>query len=166
MNTSHSSAELPLRGREKSWALHLPCDLKERTSVTPIELRGVNRTTAAHHENQLLRRGETSRLSTSWTERSQSVGPQPSAQRWRLRVNRPAAGESSTTELIRATHTLSRSQSMLQHSIRSLQAQQSAAWPNTSLKRSANGMARWPSSAGPAAHFALAVQHAMPLATA
>ena len=34
--------------------------------------------------------------------------------------------------------------------------------PNPSLKRSANGMARWPSSAGPAAHFALAVQRAMP----
>ena len=34
--------------------------------------------------------------------------------------------------------------------------------PNPSLKRSANGMSRWPSSAGPAAHFALAVQRAMP----
>jgi len=38
--------------------------------------------------------------------------------------------------------------------------------PNPSLKRSANGMSRWPSSAGPAAHFALAVQRAMPLAPA
>jgi len=37
-----------------------------------------------------------------------------------------------------------------------------AASSNPSLKRSANGMARWPSSAGPAAHFALAVQRAMP----
>ena len=36
--------------------------------------------------------------------------------------------------------------------------------PNPSLKRSANGMSRWPSSAGPAAHFALVVQRAMPLA--
>jgi len=35
-------------------------------------------------------------------------------------------------------------------------------WPNPSLKRSANGMSRWPSSAGPAAHFALAVQRAIP----
>jgi len=34
--------------------------------------------------------------------------------------------------------------------------------PNPSLKRSANGMSRWPSSAGPAAHFALAVQRTMP----
>jgi hypothetical protein len=34
--------------------------------------------------------------------------------------------------------------------------------PNPSLKRSANGMSRWPSSAGPTAHFALAVQHATP----
>ena len=34
--------------------------------------------------------------------------------------------------------------------------------PNLSLKRSANGMSRWPSSAGPAAHFALAAQRAMP----
>ena len=38
--------------------------------------------------------------------------------------------------------------------------------PNPSLKRSANGMSRWPSSAGPAAHFALAVQRAMPLSPA
>jgi len=36
------------------------------------------------------------------------------------------------------------------------------ATPNPSLKRSANGMSRWPSSAGPSAHFALAVQRAMP----
>ena len=35
-----------------------------------------------------------------------------------------------------------------------------ALMPNPSLKRSANGMSRWPSSAGPAAHFALAVQRA------
>ena len=38
--------------------------------------------------------------------------------------------------------------------------------PNPSLKRSANGMSRWPSSAGPAAHFALAVQRATPLSPA
>jgi len=36
------------------------------------------------------------------------------------------------------------------------------ATPNPSLKRSANGMSRWPSSAGPSAHFALAIQRAMP----
>jgi len=33
---------------------------------------------------------------------------------------------------------------------------------NPSLKRSANGRPRWPSSAGPAAHFALAVQRVLP----
>ena len=33
---------------------------------------------------------------------------------------------------------------------------------NPSLKPSPNGAARWPASAGPAAHFALAVQHATP----
>ena len=38
--------------------------------------------------------------------------------------------------------------------------------PNPSLKRSANGRPRRPSSAGPAAHFALAVQHATPLVPA
>jgi len=37
-----------------------------------------------------------------------------------------------------------------------------AVLPNPSLKRSANGMSRWPASAGPAAHFALAVHRAMP----
>ena len=37
------------------------------------------------------------------------------------------------------------------------------AMPNTSLKLSTNGMSRWPSSAGPAAHFALAVQRVLPL---
>jgi len=34
--------------------------------------------------------------------------------------------------------------------------------PNPSDKRSANGMSRWPSSAGPVDHFALAVQRAIP----
>jgi len=38
--------------------------------------------------------------------------------------------------------------------------------PNPSLKRSANGRPRWPSSAGPAAHFALADQRALPLSPA
>jgi hypothetical protein len=33
-------------------------------------------------------------------------------------------------------------------------------WPNPSFKRSSNSMSRRPSSAGHAAHFALAVQHA------
>ena len=34
--------------------------------------------------------------------------------------------------------------------------------PNPSFKPSPNGGSRWPSSAGPAAHFALAAQHAPP----
>jgi len=38
--------------------------------------------------------------------------------------------------------------------------------PNPSLKRSANGRPRRPSSAGPAAHFALAVQRVLPLSPA
>ena len=41
-----------------------------------------------------------------------------------------------------------------------------AAWPNHSLKLSANGISRWPSSAGASPHFALAVHRAMPLAPA
>ena len=41
-----------------------------------------------------------------------------------------------------------------------------AALPNPSVKLSANGMPHWPSSAGPAAHFALAVQRATPLVPA
>ena len=41
-----------------------------------------------------------------------------------------------------------------------------AALPNPSVKLSANGVPRWPSSAGPAAHFALAVQRATPSAPA
>ncbi len=149
MNTSHSSAKLHLWGREQSWAPLLPCDPQERASVTPLEYRGVHRTAAANHENRLQHLSQTCCLSASCTERSQSVGPQPSAQRWRLRVNRPAAGNSSTTVLIRATRTLSRRQSMLQHSFRSLQAQRGAAWPNPSFKRSANGRPPGPrSSAG------------------
>ena len=42
----------------------------------------------------------------------------------------------------------------------------SAVLPNPSLKRSPNGVPHWPSSAGPAAHFALAVQRATPLVPA
>ena len=38
--------------------------------------------------------------------------------------------------------------------------------PNPSLKRSANGRPRQPSSAGPAAHFALAVRRVLPLSPA
>ena len=36
------------------------------------------------------------------------------------------------------------------------------ALPNPSLKLSPNGVSRWPSSAGPSAHFALAAQRATP----
>ena len=38
--------------------------------------------------------------------------------------------------------------------------------PNPTLKRNANSAPRWPSSAGPSAHFALAVQHVTLLASA
>jgi hypothetical protein len=48
---------------------------------------------------------------------------------------------------------------------RAMQAR-SASLPNPSVKRSANIASRWPSSAGPAAHFALAAQRATLLATA
>jgi hypothetical protein len=41
-----------------------------------------------------------------------------------------------------------------------------ASLPNPSLKLSPNGVAHWPSSAGPSAHFALAVQRATPLVPA
>ena len=41
-------------------------------------------------------------------------------------------------------------------------AASNAVKPNPSFKPSPNGGSRWPSSAGPAAHFALAVQHAPP----
>ena len=40
------------------------------------------------------------------------------------------------------------------------------ALPNPSLKRSANGSARWSSSAGPLAHCALAAQRTLPLSPA
>jgi hypothetical protein len=38
--------------------------------------------------------------------------------------------------------------------------------PNPSLKLSTNGVSRWSSGAGPAAHFAPATQRATPLAPA
>ena len=41
-----------------------------------------------------------------------------------------------------------------------------ALMPNPSLKLTTNGVARRPASAGPAAHCALAVQHATPLVAA
>ena len=43
-----------------------------------------------------------------------------------------------------------------------MQANHVSVPPNNSFKLSPNGMSRWPSSAGPAAHFALAVHHATP----
>ena len=46
------------------------------------------------------------------------------------------------------------------------QQHHSAVRPNTALKRNANSVARRPASAGPAAHFALAVQRATLLASA
>ena len=45
-------------------------------------------------------------------------------------------------------------------------ASSKAALPNPSLKRTHNGIAVWPSSAGASPHFALAVQPAMPLRAA
>ena len=43
-----------------------------------------------------------------------------------------------------------------------MQANHVSVLPNNSFKLSPNGMSRWPPSAGPAAHFALAVQLATP----
>jgi hypothetical protein len=42
----------------------------------------------------------------------------------------------------------------------------SALMPKPALKLSTNGVARWPSSAGPAAQFVLAFQRATPLVPA
>ena len=43
-----------------------------------------------------------------------------------------------------------------------MQANHVSVQPNNSFKLSPDGMSRWPPSAGPAAHFALAVQRATP----
>ena len=43
-----------------------------------------------------------------------------------------------------------------------MQANHASVQPNNSFKLSPNGMSHWPPSAGPAAHFALAVQRATP----
>jgi len=58
------------------------------------------------------------------------------------------------------------SNSALKASLMQPSGYQTPTLPNHSLKRSANGMSRWPSSAGPAAHFALPVQRALPLSPA
>ena len=50
--------------------------------------------------------------------------------------------------------------------MRSLSLAQHRTGPNPALKRTANSVARWPSSAGPTAHFALAVQRTTLLASA
>ena len=47
-----------------------------------------------------------------------------------------------------------------------VRASSKATLPNPSLKRTHNGIAVWPSSAGAAPHFALAVQPTMPLCAA
>ena len=52
------------------------------------------------------------------------------------------------------------------HPCNAAQTSSKTALPNPSLKRTHNGIAVWPSSAGASPHFALAVQPAMPLCAA
>jgi len=78
-----------------------------------------------------------------------------------LRLNRP--------QLSQFNHPAALMQSSFQHRLSGFIAaypNNNPVLPNPSLKRSANGMSHWPSSAGPAAHFALALQRATPLSPA
>ena len=71
----------------------------------------------------------------------------------------PTSAHSSRCRSRKSLQSLSR-----MHGLQSSSAMSSprAVLPNPSFKPSPNGMSRQPSSAGPAAHFALAVQRAMP----
>ena len=107
-----------------------------------------------------------SRCSVGSTFESQFVGPQPCRQWWRPRADYAAAGNTGPTPPSTVSERLPQQKSASCGAYYRVQGMLSAAWPNPSFKRSANGMAHWPSSAGPAAHCALAVQHAMPLSPA
>jgi len=97
---------------------------------------------------------------------SQFVGPQPRLLSWLPGALHTAAGvlrNGAQQGMSMQVQCISPVQQVSSHTAL---AQFRGAWPNTSLKLSANGVSRWPSSAGPAAHFALAVQRATPLAPA
>ena len=138
----------------------------QQPSAKHFDRRHVHRSTALHHTKSLLQRSVFGHFRAAQAKPSQFVGPQPGAKRWRSQTVHAAAGNSSTTVRMQAIRNFSPSKCRLQRAVRSHQATFGAAWPNHSLKLSANGMSRWPSSAGASPHFALAVQRAMPLSPA
>jgi len=93
---------------------------------------------------------------------SQFVGPQPRLLSWASRPSHTAAEVQCGGEQQGVNMQVQCISPALQGSGHVASSLFCRAWPNTSLKLSANGVARWPSSAGPAAHFALAVQRATP----
>jgi hypothetical protein len=92
----------------------------------------------------------------------QFVGPLPSWSRWTLRRLHTATRVSQHGVRPAKHQQLQVKRPSLQTVSSARQAYSRRAWPNPSFKRSANSVPRWPSSAGPAAHFALAVQRGTP----
>ena len=97
---------------------------------------------------------------------NQFVGLQPGLLSWHQPAGHAAAGSSVCANRQRIGEQMSKLSGCHASAQRSWQGKAREAWPNHSLKLSANGVSRWPSSAGPAAHFALAVQRATPLSPA
>ena len=100
------------------------------------------------------------------TQESQFVGLQPWRQWWLRRTSYAATGKTESAAHVVTIERIPPVKYKSDQSGHGTQGLGGAALPNPSLKLSANGMSRWPSSAGPAAHFALAVQRATPLAPA
>ena len=163
VNTCRSSVNSPIAVRQPFWASCEPTrNHSQQLSAKHLERRHVHRSTAPHHEKLLLQRSAVGQFHAAQAKPSQFVGPQPRAKRWRSQTVHAAAGNSSTKARMQATRKFSPSKCRLQRPVPSHQGYLGAAWPNHSLKLSANGMPRWPSSAGASPHFALAVQRAMP----
>ena len=88
------------------------------------------------------------------------VAPLPASGKYRCRSSAHYGCSSATLTVMASPHHLHCSQAWgAKYSAGSSAA---VALPNPSVKLSANGVPHWPSSAGPAAHFALAVHHVTP----
>ena len=85
--------------------------------------------------------------------------PLPASGKYRCPSSARYGRSSATLAVMASPHHLRCSQAC---SAKYSAGSSSAALPNPSVKLSANGVPRWPSSAWPAAIFALAVQHVTP----
>ncbi len=141
MNATRASAQSLPASRRPCWVCRASTlGPLQHSPATQLEPRRVRRRTALHHESLLPQRSTVGNLSATRARQSQFVGPQPCPQSWRLQADHAAAGNTNNA----ASHAAAHMSYFFTHGSSFSSTRETSllctAWPNPSVKRSANGV--------------------------